>query len=269
MRHLSISLGLLTAALVFGTARADELNAPKSSAKSETKNPAGTGEALPIGEYVGRLFHINSAANTFVLQITTQRQVLKNPNGPMRTAEQIAGDIERDERKIGGLERDAVISRSPADYQRKQQEAAKAATRFQLGLQKQLDQLQQQQLNPQPIEYITLTEHKDFTLTAAKEVKVRLRELPTIDEEGRVHTFTAEEILALKGKEPNKPGYDGKLANLQAGDYVKVTIAAKAVPKTTEKRDTVKQEGTETRSEVVSIVVITRELAEKREPVRP
>jgi hypothetical protein len=258
LAFLTLALGSVWADDMPGRSKTDQA-APQ--AKTEL---IGT---LPPGDYVGRLLTVNPEANTIVLQTTRQRQVLKNPNGPTLTADQIADNINTGEVKVGKLYTDSAISRSPQEYERKRQETQQAVTKFQTGLQKKLDQMYQQIDNPQPIEYVTLTERKDVNLATKADVKVRLRDLPTIDDDGRVHSsWTAEEIRKLKGKEPFEPGYDGKLRNLTPGDYVRVTIEPAAAPKPGEKKT---EEAKTPANVVTNIAVITKDQAERFQAARP
>jgi hypothetical protein len=261
LRFILASLALATLAL--SAVRADDVNGrPRTD---QAPQPARTDSvtSLPAGDYVGRLLTVNPEANTIVLQTTTQRQVLKNPNGPTRTADQIADDINTGEQKIGKMYTDSAISRSPQEYERKRQETQAAVTKFQLGLQKKLDQMYQQIDNPQPIEYVTLTERKDISLAAKANVHVRLRDLPTIDDSGNVHsTWTAEEIRKLKGKEPFEPGYDGKLRDLMPGDFVRITVAPAAAAKPGEKK-TEEAKTAGPANVVTNIAVITKDQAER------
>jgi hypothetical protein len=257
MRTFAISLGILGGVFLVGSARADQPgDAPKPQSAAK--------DSLTAGEYVGRLVSVNAKGNELILQIATQRQVLKNPDGPTRTADQIVQDVSKDISKIGLLDRNAVGGRSLAEYQRNQAAQAKAVAEFQKALPKQCDQLLQQQQNPQAVEYITLTEQKDVPLTTAKEVKIRIRDLPTIDEDGHVRlNYSAEELRVLMGKDPDRPGYDGKLSNLKKGDYVRVTLA----PKSTDKKD--ENAAQKPLTEVTAVVVISKEQAEKLQAARP
>jgi len=270
MRKLAMGLGLSTVVLFLGVVRADNAMTPKPNNPSDPRSQAIAVDALPPGEYVGKVVNVNPTDNALVLQIVTQRQVLKNPDGPTRTFDQIVQDVGKDEQSIGQLERNAATSRTIAEYKRKQDEVNKAVSEFQKNLQKkQLDPLQQQLLNPQPVEYVTLIERKDLKLPATKEMKVRLREPPAIDEEGRIRSYSPEELRALKGKEPYLPGYDGKLSNLHGGEYVRVTVAPRALPPSTEKPALEPTKtAVESPTEVVAIVVIPKEIAERSEPVR-
>jgi hypothetical protein len=257
MRTFFFSLGILGGVFLLATARADQ---PGDAQKPQ---PA-VAESLQPGEYVGRLGSVNAKGNEIVLQLPTQRQVLKNPSGPTRTFDQIVQDVGKETTQIGQLDRNTVISSSLAEYKRKQEEHDKAVAKFQKNLPKQLNEFQQQLENPQPVEYVTLTERKDVPLTTAKDVKVRVRDLPTIDEDGHVHhSYSSTELRALKGKEPNEPGFDGKLRNLNAGEYVRVTLS----PKLAEKKG--EDANQPPRTEVTSIVVISKDQAEKLQPVRP
>jgi hypothetical protein len=270
MRTFVVSLGLLGSVLLIGEIRADS---PAKGTTPENAPPTTQQitEKLPPGEYVGRLVGVDARANTLVLRITTQRQVLKNPDGPTRTFDQIVQDTTKEEQKIGQLYQDAAISRSMADYQRKQKEINKVVAEFQQkSLPKQLNDMAQQQQNPQPVEYVTLTERKDAKLTAVGDVKIRLREPPSFDDEGNVKKYSAEELRKLKGKEPFEPGYDGKLGNLRPGDYLRITLAAKAPPKGPDKKaDQANGATVPPATEVTAITIITKEQAEKQEPARP
>ena len=218
MRTFFVSLGVIGSVFLLGTIRADP-PARGTTPENAPANTQQTTEKLPPGDYVGRLVGVDARANTLVLRITTQRRVLKNPDGPTRTFDQIVQDTTKEERKIGQLYQDGAISRSMADYQRKQKEINKAVADFQQkSLPKQLDDMAQQQANPQPVEYVTLTERKDAKLSTAADLTIRLPEPPSFDDEGNVKKYTAEDLRKLKGKEPFEPGYDGKLRNLHAGD---------------------------------------------------
>jgi len=270
MRTIVVSLGLLGSVLLIGEIRADS---PARGTTPENAPPTTqqTTEKLPPGEYVGRLVGVDARANTLVLRITTQRRVLKNPDGPTRTFDQIVQDTTKEEQKIGQLYQDAVISRSMADFQRKQKEINKAVSEFQQkSLPKQLNDMAQQQMNPQPVEYVTLTERKDAKLTAVGDVKIRLREPPSFDDDGNVKKYSAEELRKLKGKEPFEPGYDGKLRNLRSGDYVRVIVTAKAPTSTAEKKaDQPNGATVPPTTEVTAVTIITQEQAEKQELLRP
>jgi hypothetical protein len=269
MRSGVVSLAIVGSVLLgLGHANAQvvETNPDQTGPKTQQ-----TTDTLPPGEYVGKLLSVNPGGNSLVLQVTLHRKVLKNPDGPARTFEQISNDIDKDTDRIGKVQRDAVISRSMAEYQRKRQEADKETSKFQQGLQKQLTQLQDQHFNPQPVEYVTLSERKDTHLTTAKEVKVRLRELPSIEDDGRVRNkYTAEEIRKLKGDDPDQAGYNGKLRNLSPGEFVRVTVAPKpVVVASDDKGEEVNRQNRANATEVTAINVITREQAVLSEAGRP
>jgi hypothetical protein len=270
MRRFFVSLGLIGSVFLIGEIRADP-PARGTTPENAPPNTQQTTEKLPPGEYVGRLVAVDARANTLVLRITTQRRVLKNPDGPTRTFDEIVQDTTKEEQKIGQLYQDAAISRSMADYQRKQKEINKAVSEFQQkSLPKQLNDMAQQQANPQPVEYVTVTERKDAKLTTVGDVKVRLREPPSFDDDGNVKRYTAEDLLKLKGKDPLEPGYNGKLGNLRPGDYLRVTVAAKDPAKETEKKaDQRSDPAVASSTEVTAITVVTKEQAEKQEPSRP
>jgi hypothetical protein len=270
MRSGVVSLAVVGIVL-FGLGRAPAQVVVTNPDQPAPKTQSNADEPLPPGEYVGKLLSVNAGANSLVVQVTLHHQVLKNPDGPTRTFEQITNDLGTDVAGIGQVQRNAVMSRSLAEYQRARQEADKATAKFQQGLQKQLNELQAQHFAPQPVEYLTLTERKDARLTTAKDVKVRLRELPTIDDDGRVKTkFTAEEIRKLKGDDPDQPGYNGKLRNLTPGQFVRVTVAPKpAPPRTEDAGDNAIRQGRQNTTEVTAIVVITREQATLNDAGRP
>jgi hypothetical protein len=270
MRSGVVNLAIVGSVLLgFGHANAQIV--VTSPDQTEPKTQQTSTETLPPGEYVGKLLSVNPGGNSLVLQVTLHRKVLKNPDGPARTFEQISNDIDKDTDRIGKVQRDAVISRSMAEYQRKRQEADKETAKYQQGLQKQLNQLQDQHFNPQPVEYVTLSERKDAQLTTAKDVKVRLRELPSIDDDGRVRTkYTADEVRKLKGDEPDQPGYNGKLRNLNPGEFVRVTVAPKLVVLASDDSgEQVTRKKQANATEVTAIIVITREQATLSEAGRP
>jgi hypothetical protein len=270
MRSGVVSLAIV-GSILLGLGHANAQVIETNPDQTGPKTQQTTTETLPPGEYVGKLLSVNASRNSVVLQVTIHRKVLKNPDGPARTFEQISNDIDKDTDRIGKVQRDAVISRSLAEYQRKRQEADKETSKFQQGLQKQLNQLQDQHFNPQPVEYVTLSERKDAQLTTAKDVKVRLRELPTIDDDGRVRTkYTADEVRKLKGDDPDQPGYNGKLRNLNPGEFVRVTVAPKqVVVASDDKGEEVKRQNRANATEVTAIIVITREQAVLNEASRP
>jgi hypothetical protein len=263
MRSSVVSLGIVSSVLFVGLARADAQIIVTNQDQNGSKSQATSTESLPPGNYVGKLLSVSPSTNSLVVQVTVHRKVLKNPDGPTRTFEQITNDLGNDTDRIGQVQRDAVMSRSLAEYQRKRQEADKATAKFQKGLQKQLEQLQDQHFTPQPVEYVTLSEHKDVPLTTAKDVKVRLRELPSIDDDGRVRSkYTAEELRKLKGDDPDQPGYNGKLKNLSPGEFVRITVTPKqAAPPAENKSEEASRESRTNIMEVTSITVITREQA--------
>ncbi len=259
MRRYLVSVGIL--ALLVGSARAADPVSGSNSDQTPPNSRPTAPEALAPGDYVGRLVKVNATGNNLVLQITKHRQILKNPDGPTRTFDEMSQDIDKDIAKIGKLYTDSVISHSQADL-RRMQERDKEVAAYQKALPKTMQKLQQQQENPQPVEYVTLTEHKDLPLAAAKEVKVRLRELPAFDADGYVIKYTSEEIRAAKGKQPFEPGFDGKLKNLTAGQYVRLTVVPKAIGKTEPKPG-------DSLAEVTEIIVLTKDQAEKAIAARP
>ncbi len=266
MHQSIVTLGVLGGVFLLGAARADRPPEVATASKTTPNTQLIASESLAPGDYVGRIVSVNATGNALVLQMTTQRQVLKNPDGPTRTFDQI---VQEEEQKVGRAVQDAVISRSPADYERKRQEAARAVAQFQKALPKQLNQLQQQLDNPQPVEYVTLSERKEVPLPTAKGVKVRLRDLPTIDADGLVRKYTADDIKQLKGKEPNQPGFDGKLSDLKPGEYVRVTLAPKAAVEPKVIADTAVAKPVAEALEITAIVVIGKDQAEKAGPARP
>ena len=127
MRTVFVSLGLLGGVFLTGQIRADQ----PARGPTPEHAPATTQQTtanLPPGDYVGRLVGVDAEANTLILRITTQRRVLKNPDGPARTFDEIVQDTTKEEQKIGQLYQGAAISRSMADYQRKQKDINKAVS---------------------------------------------------------------------------------------------------------------------------------------------
>jgi hypothetical protein len=271
MRSSVVSLAI-AASVLLGLGHAHAQVVVTNPDQTGTKTQSNGAEPLPPGEYVGKLLSVNAGSNSLVVQVTLHHRILKNPDGPTRTFEQITNDLGNDVDRIGAVQRNAVMSRSLAEYQRARQEADKATAKFQKGLQKQLDELQAQHFTPQPVEFVTLTERKDAQLTTAKDVKVRLRELPTIEEDGRVKaSYTAEEIRKLKGDNPDQPGYNGKLRNLTPGEFVRITVAPKPAPppRIEGAADDAPAPSRPTATEVSAITVITREQAVLAEAARP
>jgi hypothetical protein len=263
MRNYLVNLGIVGGIVLLGLARADAQVVVTNPDAAGQKTQQSTTESLPPGEYVGKLLSVSPSSNSLTFQVTLHRRVLKNPDGPTRTFEEITNDLDNGVARIGQVQRDAVMSRSLAEYQRKRAEADKATAKFQQGLQKQLTELQDQHFTPQPVEWVTLSERKDVPLTTAKGVKVRVRDLPTIDDDGRVRTkFTAEEIRKLKGDEPDQPGYNGKLRDLSPGQFVRLTVAPKAAAPAAENKGEDQTRVSRTPAiEVTAITVITREQA--------
>jgi hypothetical protein len=270
MRSSAVSLAI-AASFLLGLGRAHAQVVVTNPDQPGTKTQTTGAEPLPPGEYVGKLLSVNAGSNSLVVQVTLHHRVLKNPDGPTRTFEQITTDLDNGVADIGQVQRNAVMSRSLAEYQRARAEADKATGKFQKGLQKQLDELQAQHFTPLPVEYVTLSERKDAHFTTAKDVKVRLRELPTIDEDGRVKPkYTADEIRKLKGDEPDQPGYNGKLRNLSPGEFVRITVAPKQVqPRTEDAGEDAPRQSPKNATEVTAITVITREQAVLAEAGRP
>src|SRR5581483_10539581 len=73
----------------------------------------------------------------------------------------------------------------------------------------------------------TASQRVDFH--AARDVKVRLMEPPQqFTEKGDIKKFTTAELEKMKGKERNLPGFEGSLADLRAGQIVRVSQTAAA-----------------------------------------
>jgi hypothetical protein len=69
---------------------------------------------------------------------------------------------------------------------------------------------------------------------AEENVKVRLKKLPEdFDDKGNIKRYTAAELVKLKGKDKDLPGYESSVENLKVGQVVQITLRVHRKPQAT------------------------------------
>jgi hypothetical protein len=75
--------------------------------------------------------------------------------------------------------------------------------------------------------YRVVKDGKDFQLNVDDKASVRWQDLPLkYDDKGNAIKYTKEQLQELKGKDKNKPGYQGKFEDLTPGQLVKLSLKA-------------------------------------------
>lgn len=99
-------------------------------------------------------------------------------------------------------------------------------------LQRQMVQLQREQLQALKGQSRVVTKYRDFDLKTTADAQVRYQDLPTeFDDKGYPKKYTPAELKALKGSNPNLPGYAADFEKLQPGDLVRVQFSKKTKDK--------------------------------------
>jgi hypothetical protein len=100
---------------------------------------------------------------------------------------------------------------------------------------------------------------QDIEFQAMEESKVRTKVLPEqFDEKGNVKKYTKAELAELRGKDKNLEGYESSLEKLEAGQQVKVVLAAvkKKVDADKDKPKEDKEKDTEKKMQAKMIVIL-------------
>lgn len=77
---------------------------------------------------------------------------------------------------------------------------------------------------------VTATQKVEYQ--AEENVKVRIKDLPEdFDDKGRIKKYSREELVELKGKDKNLPGYESSIDALKVGQIVQATLGAHKKPR--------------------------------------
>ncbi len=164
----------------------------------------------------------------------------------------------------------AVMAKTPQEYQRAMQRVAQDMNRLQQEVIRMNQQLAKGggtiKTDPNNQPFITVTATKDFDLELTEKVVYRKLILPfEYDDTGNPKTYTDKEKADLRGDDKTKPGYMAKVEEFLPGQEIKLTLAA---PKKKEKdkdadKEKDKDKDTKAPEEVarptVSMVVMTKE----------
>jgi hypothetical protein len=184
---------VLTAVVLVLPAQAADENKKPEGKNGDAATPQEIAALAQAGEAVGKIVSVDGSARSLVFRLEYQRmEVQGNGGGNSQNL----------------LRQQQQIMRNPNPVQRAQQ------------MQRLIQQLARAQGNVKLV-----TEKADFELQGAKDIKVRMRELPPrVGSDGKPQPYTAKEKQDAKGPNPSLPGYQAEFDNLSPGMLVKVTL---------------------------------------------
>ena len=222
--------------LVFALAGAapGQNKAPDKATQQDYNNLV---QASPV---TGRVKSLNGTDKSFTLEIDIS---VMQPN--RGAANEVNRQAQQQER-IAREEADILRTRDPVQRAQKMQRLAAEVER---------DQTQDAQRTARASGHVQ-TQHKDFDLDAAADVKVRRQDPPVqYDDKGNVKKYTTKELNDLKG-DPKLPGYAADWTDLKVGQTVKVTVVTPKKDKDAKDKDAKDKDKTDTTPKVSQVLIV-------------
>lgn len=216
-------VALAAVALLFGLPAFSLAQKPQKGNQNQKNQTAPTdSDNLPPGKYQGTLKTLPASDGTFSLDVAYTHWVPKQGQGNLqqkyRNNNQMM-NLVRQQQQLAQAQQRIATARTPQQAAQAMQHLNQVMMNFQRAM-------MQAQLNPQNNPFQLKTDHKTIDFELADNVVVRTMILPEVfDEKGNIKQYTEEEKKALKGKNPNLPGYEAKIDDIKQGQTVTVTLS--------------------------------------------
>jgi hypothetical protein len=270
MRHLFLAAGLLLGSVLLPADPAAAQGGKKKAAKAE----AIDGSLLAAGEYAGVLKNVPGSDRMFTLTLTyySYQPTPKAAKGRGVNSNILA--IVRTQKQVQQAQQQLGRAKTPQQVQ----QAFQKMQRLQAQLQRQVRQarlaLGASYAAAMRAYFKVVTTTQDVDFQATEDVKVRTLAPPEqFDEKGKPKKYTKEELKELKGKDRLLPGFESSPEKLEAGQTVKVTLAARKKAKAAAKEkdadkdvDKAADAETEKKFQVKLIVIHAEASADARRP---
>jgi hypothetical protein len=197
--------GLALGFLLLGWAATDA-----ADSKAPPTAPVLDSDKLAPGTFTGTLISTPNAGRMFTVNVAYQKIQLKPGQNLGRTN----ANLQREYNRILQLQNQLMHPSRRRNPLGTMQQLERAIVQFQI-------QLARAEANL--FQVIPATQKVEFQ--AEENVKVRNKHLPEeFDEKGNIKHYTAAELVKLKGKDRDLPGYESAVENLQVGQVVQVTL---------------------------------------------
>ena len=209
-RCLDIALCLLAVALA-ATAEAD----------SQTPQipPTLDSDKLAPGVFTGTVVSTPNADRMFTVEVAYQKVQLK----PGQNLGQANAALQRQYNRILQLQNQLMQPGRRNNPAGTMQQLQQAIVQF---------QAQSARAEANLFQVTPAKQKVDFQ--AEENVKVRLKRLPEeFDDKGNIKRHTAAELVKLKGKDKDLPGYESSVENLRVGQVVQITLRVHRKPQAT------------------------------------
>jgi hypothetical protein len=176
-------------------------------------------DALPAGDFTGKLVTTPGTDRIFTVQVVYQQLQLKNPN------QNYAGNAAAQNL----IRQQAQLQREINQMRRSRNPGAQLAK-----IQRTSANMEAQALKAQLSMFKVVTAYQNVDFQAEELMKVRYMNPPKVyDDKGEPRKYTSAELKELKGASTNLPGYEGSLETLEKGQTVQVTLRQHKKPKPT------------------------------------
>ncbi len=172
--------------------------------------PVLDSDKLAPGTFAGTITSVPNAERVFTVNVAYQKIQLKPGQNLGRTN----ANLQREYNRIVQLQNQLMHPSRRRNPFGTMQQLERAIVQFQV-------QLARAEANL--FQVIPATQKVEFQ--AEENVKVRNKHLPEeYDEKGNIKHYTAAELVKLKGKDHDLPGYESSVENLKVGQLVQVTL---------------------------------------------
>jgi hypothetical protein len=181
-----------------------------ADSKAPPTPPVLDSDKLAPGTFTGTIISTPNAERSFTVNVAYQKIQLKPGQNLGRTN----ANLQREYNRIVQLQNQLMHPSRRRNPLGTMQRLERAIVQFQV-------QLARAEANL--FQVIPATQKVEFQ--AEENVKVRNKRLPEeFDEKGNIKHYTAAELVKLKGKDRDLPGYESSVENLQVGQVVQVTL---------------------------------------------
>ena len=180
--------------------------------KAPPISPALDSDKLAPGTFTGTITIAPNTERMFTVNVAYQKIQLRPGQNLARTN----ANLQREYNRILQLQNQLMQPSRRHNPLGTMQQLQRAIVQFQV-------QLARAEANL--FQVIPATQKVEFQ--AEENVKVRSKHLPEeFDEKGNIKHYTAAELVKLRGKDQDLPGYESSVENLKVGQVVQVTLRA-------------------------------------------
>jgi hypothetical protein len=195
----AVALLAVTLCLAMSAQAQDKSKAPDKSAASVDA------DTLKEGEYFGKLINTPGSDGQFTIRIDMSRYEAKDTTAASRANTQLNNDLQR------ARQLEQAVALNPTQQQVN-------------ALQQVYNQIRQDQ-SKQRDAYKVTPDSKDVDFHASPDMTVRFLLPPVVyDDKGERKKFSLIDLREMRGVDPNVPGYEAKLSDLQPGQIVRVSL---------------------------------------------